>query len=455
MRPARLRQASRAWRSARQSEQRGRQPPTHHTRENLRQGPGRAPDLRARTHRRPKRPSDGDASRSPATSVPRLALAPDRDAVIRAGLEPLKNRERHGKNSFRKPKLPATHGCETGEPAYIDRMQINRVVLAAAFACLALGSACRSERTVANAAGVRPDVQAAVNGEIARLDGELRRLEESTLPKGFEPLAKQLRELLARAGSSETAELRLYRLRDPFIGVEALRFVTSNHAAMNDLARFEALWTTHRDAFARVDAVRGSTLQRALHQAAANRSQVLARASLPYARSSSPGDGLYYLGEAEGNRLFAKFVAGLAMKADSPAPDRAALTNAMNDVEQQMLTAFERERSGKTTIPSSARLKEARELLARGWNDGATLLLLEARLELSKRNAGAASQSGASLKRQGSIPDLLNALSRDSKSAAAVRADVIPLFNRLYTAAAGVAAAKAPVTVTLVRWPYT
>jgi hypothetical protein len=327
----------------------------------------------------------------------------------------------------------------------------------AALIVLLLAGACSAERKVSTAEATR-NSEALVTAEIARLDGELKRLEEATLPSGFEPLVKQLRVLLERSRASDSAELRLYRLRDPFAGIEALRFMTANSGAMNDLVIFEKVWQENRKAFDEVAPVRGGTLQRALHQAAANRAQVLARASLPYGRSSGPADGLYYFGEAEGNRRFAAFVASLDWPADGNAPGKPAIAAALDDLERDTLTAFDRDPSGKTTIPTSARLKEARELLARGWTDGATLTLLEARLELSRRAASPAPAKATGVAKPsggGGIAALLRAMARDSNAADAVKADVIPLFNTLYTVTAAKPVPIAPVVVTLVRWPYT
>ena len=340
--------------------------------------------------------------------------------------------------------------------AYIVRMRSNRLSTAAVLVVAAFLAACPAEKKQAAAPDNSRARDASVIAEIARVDADLKRLEETSLPDGFAPLAKQLREGLDRAKKSDTPELRLYRLRDPFTGVEALRFMTSSGKAMNDLAAFEALWKQHEKSFSAAEPIEGTTLQRALYQAAANRAQVLSRASLPYGRSSSPGDGVYYLGEAEGNRLFARFVASLPPAAAEAAPDKSAVAAAIESVQRETLAAYERDSSGKTTIPASAKLKEASELHARGWNDGAAFSMLEARLDLSRRDPASAGRVAVTAPKQhDSIAAWLEGLSRDTRYTKIVAADLMPLFNTLHTHAAAAATVAAPVTVTLVRWPYT
>ncbi|HET7437536.1 MAG TPA: hypothetical protein VFN10_22720 [Thermoanaerobaculia bacterium] len=302
-------------------------------------------------------------------------------------------------------------------------------------------------------------LDASVTRELARLDRDLKVAEANGLPSFLVPLAKRHRAALDEVRASASPELKLYRLRDPFIGIETLRFVASHGAASQNLAAFESVWNDERRTFDAIEPVHGTALRRALYQSAANRGRVLALASLPYGRTSAPGEGLFYLAEAEGNRLFAHFVASLddTSVGDEPAATRGAIATAADALERETLAAYDRQPTGKTTIPVSVRLKESRELLARGWADGAALLLLEARLELSRRNGGTTHATASAPRHDGSFASLLGELSRDQKSGQIVSADVVPLFDSLFDAGSGADAIpfKAPVVVTLVRWPYT
>jgi hypothetical protein len=320
-----------------------------------------------------------------------------------------------------------------------------------ATACIGLmlaGSSCRSERR--NTA-----LESAVDREVVRLDALLKQLNNGAMPAGLKPLASQYRTELDAVKASEVPELKLYRLRNPHIGIETLRFVTTHAGALNSLAAFEEVWQAESDEFGALDRVEGTALQRGLYQSAANRAQILSRASLPYGRSSSPGDGLFYLGEAEGNRQFAQFVSTLPEASEEETPSPSAISSALDALELQALAAFEREPSGRTTIPVSVRMKESRELQARGWDDGATLLLLEARLELSRRDAASRGKYASGDERNGSLETLLHALARDKAASVAVKNDVAPLFQSLFAPVSDDTQALAPVVVTLVRWPYT
>jgi hypothetical protein len=247
--------------------------------------------------------------------------------------------------------------------------------------------------------------------ELDRLDASLRTLKPSSL-------AKTHAESIAKARAAQSADLKLYRMRDAWVGVETLAFLARHADANTDIAKVEALWKERGPAIAKKPAAHGPPMQRALIEAAANRAEKFYRASLPYGRSAGPGDGLYYLAEADANARFGEWVASLP---GDDQPRTYALDERMAALERDMLQAFASDPSGKTTIPVSTRLKESRELHAQKLEDGAALLLAEARTRLDRKT-------------DDGIPALLASM----HGAPAV-------------------AVKKPtsVKVTLVRWPYT
>lgn len=306
------------------------------------------------------------------------------------------------------------------------------------------------------------DLEAPVTKELARLDGVLRNIDTASLTPELAPLADGSRKLLDRVRATKDPLVRLYRLRDAFIGVEALRYVIEHRGASKDLAQVEALEAASRDAIERPLApMAGPVLQLALRQETHNHAQVLHRAAVPYAKVDAPASGVYYLGEAEGNRRYRELVESLPFeKQNEPRPNRAALEAALQRLDTAALAAFERDPGGRSAIGMSARLKEARELFDRGSLEGAALLLVEAQLDISRKNAAAkiATARITSAPHADSLSAMLRAIAREeaaNDTARIVTADMLPLYSSLF---AKVPVAKKPprvVTVTLVRWPYT
>lgn len=259
-----------------------------------------------------------------------------------------------------------------------------------------------------------PSLDAALNGELARLDATLKTMKPSNLAKAHGAA-------IAKARAAKTADVRLYRMRDAWVGVQTLAFLKEHNDANADMAKMEALWKERGPAIAKKPAPHGSRLQRALIEASANRARKLYRASLPYGKADGPGSGLYYLAEADANARFGEWVASLP--GDDQAARSYALDEPMKVLENDMLKAFAADPSGKTTIAVSTRFKESRELHDQQLDDGAALMLLEARMRLDR-----------------TTDELLPAQ-----------------LAKMPAGHAQVAAAKKPssVKITLVRWPYT
>ena len=276
------------------------------------------------------------------------------------------------------------------------------------------------------ALGCGESVETRVANEIARVDASLKAAEQAKLPAELEGVPKVYREELEKARAEKSPELKLYRLRDAAVGADLLAFVNEHRDATGkDLAPLTKVWNERRAAFERKpEPVRAPLLQRALVESSRNRAEKLFRASLPYAKVSSPFAGVYYLAEAEGNRRFAEFVASLPRKERGPSPRKDRVEAALQKLEGETLVTFGSDPTAPKMIPVSAKLKEAREQLDGGAIDGAALSLLEARARFS----GAAAET---------IPASLTALAAEQQAVAAKK---VP---------------PASVTVTLVRWPYT
>lgn len=223
--------------------------------------------------------------------------------------------------------------------------------------------------------------------ELSRLESAAAAIHEAKLHEQLRDMVPVARERVTAAKAIEQPLLRLYRLRDAYLITETLAWAASHPDANQRLEAFETLWKRERPRFAVASWKPHPTLVRAaLVEAAANRAEKLSKASLPYARVSSPFSGVYYLGEGSANLGFAHFVDSLPKDEQRERrPDKAALVAAADALEAEMLAFFEKDPTNRAAIPVSAKFKEMRELLDANALDGATLLLLETRLELSRR----------------------------------------------------------------------
>jgi hypothetical protein len=232
---------------------------------------------------------------------------------------------------------------------------------------------------------------------------------------------------IAAVRAAKTPELRLYRLREAFVSVETAAFLRAHAAAGKDLPSLEALWKQSAPKTTRDDRAR-PLLHAALIEAAQNRGRKLYDASLPYGKASGPADGFYYLAEAEANGKFAEWMASQRTSGDGEKPPRAEeLRAALQSLEREAYEAYGKDPS-RRVIFASAKLKEARELLEQRSLAGATLTLLEANHALHERAV---------------LTDAQSSLSAGFHDA--MKGRLVPVAQT----------AVAPVTVTLIRWPYT
>jgi hypothetical protein len=280
------------------------------------------------------------------------------------------------------------------------------------------------------AVACKANLDARLSQELDRLDISLKKLEASKLPAELADLPEGHRARIAGACAATSPELRLYRMRDAFIGVELLSVLSEQKRAGEDLQALNALWSSQRERFvSAAPELHGPLLIRALEESAQNRAQKLYRASLPYGKSSSPFSGLFYFAEAEANLRFRDFLTTLAGSTTGTHVQKGVLQAELETLERETLTKFQGDPSGRTTIRVSARLKEARELYERNFLDGAALALVESRSYLDTGSHKDFAEA--------SIPTALAALVE--RKAPPARPNVPP----------------AQVAVTLVRWPYT
>ena len=280
----------------------------------------------------------------------------------------------------------------------------------------------------------------------SEVDSELQRLETMQRALPAREFAKATGDLITAAQKSTDPQLRLYRLREAYVALETVTKFAQLKPQVKDVAALEKVWKQMPvPAPRKVD---GSLLQKALYEAAHNRARKYYDASLPYGKASGAEDGLYYLAESDSNRKFAEWVAGLRTKDDGERPpEREQLRAALQSLEREAYEAFNAEPTVSRRVAGiSARLKESRELLEQGSLAGATLTLLEAKHALQKTQPFSAEGEA-----KGSLEALWRAMAAEDKDGS-----VLALYDAMQGRRLAVAtAAKGPVTVTLVRWPYT
>ncbi len=279
-------------------------------------------------------------------------------------------------------------------------------------------------------------LEASLDKAMDHAEQSLKKTEDAKIEKDFSEMIEPYRQRLAKARSASSPLVRLYRLREAYIGAESLDFVREHRSSGNDLESFREFWNQNRPRFVKKSPARsGPFLQVALRQAAANKAEKLFFASLPYAKVSQPVYGLYYLAEAEGNLRFRDFIDSLSIgNVDGRAPRSAELEAAYNTLQDETLKFFELDPASRAPIAVSVRLKEARELLDQKTNEAATLALLETRLTLSRQQASKAdTPATAGKKSDNSLLSFWQDLAGEEEPDVAryIRRDVLPLYTTL------------------------
>lgn len=271
------------------------------------------------------------------------------------------------------------------------------------------------------------DVDARVMQEVDRLAAIQAKLAAGGVPDIVKQSVAANGEALDRVRKAASPHLRLYRLRDAFIGIEAVSFVAEQKDSAKSVDTFIALWNA-RPTQPIAAPPEAPLLHAALVEQASNKAEKLYRASLPYGKADGPFSGVYYLGEAHATAAFGRFVASLGARDAEEPPQAAALDQAINALETDMLRVFDKAPTAPSMIGCSVRLKEARELFDRGSLAGATLLLLEARLSYGRNTAPEVS---ADVKPPADLPkDSMAELWRTSDNPLAIR-DVLPFYVSL------------------------
>ena len=327
----------------------------------------------------------------------------------------------------------------------------------------------------------RPDPLAA---EIERRSAGLKQGDQPVLARAAQDLAKG-RRLLA-----------LHRLAMAEVSLATGTYLSTRPADQHkDMARFEAEWTRmgkvlHADLGPPSPAVLAGVQPAALRglgEVAIPQVSAYYAASLEYGRSTTPGDGLFYLATAQAQRDFVELSRRLSMPTSLKPPPLRSLRAEIEGLQADLIKAYKPpasvDRHGDF-ISADATLKEARELDAAGLRYGAMLRYLDAAMlvaplrqpappplapaVLRKRldefaarlSAGAAGGIDHSLGRmmlEGAQDEVASAAPGTSPAAStAIVSDVLPrYFAALAPAAPRPAKPKPQVIVTLVRWPYT
>jgi hypothetical protein len=313
------------------------------------------------------------------------------------------------------------------------------------------------------------------------LPGEIHRW--STFAQADPAVGPQARqealEALGRAEADLKAGRRLLatqRLVNARAELATAVYLSQRPASQKSAAGFEAEWArmgkTMQAALAKPS---GSTLQgvqpaalRALGEAAVPQVREYYEASLEYGRNTMPGNGLFYLGNSEGQRAVVEFARTLSTPSSLQAPPVRSLRGELDALEAELLKAYKPPASidqHGAFITASSTLKEARELDAAGLRYGALLRYLQAAEQsapLTGAVKGAAGDLAALDARlsKGNVDHslgrlFLEAAQADPSRAAVIANDILPRYFAALEPGKPEPPRPAPqVTVTLVRWPY-
>jgi hypothetical protein len=277
-----------------------------------------------------------------------------------------------------------------------------------------------------------------------------------------------------KAGRRQLATQKLVNVR---ADLATAVYLSQRPASQKSAAGFEAEWarlgkTIHADAKPAASTLQGvqPAALRALGEAAIPQVREYYEASLEYGRNTMPGNGLFYLGNAEGQRAVVDFVRTLSTPSSLQAPPVRPLRGELDALEGELLKAYKPPASidlHGAFITASSTLKEARDLDAAGLRYGALLRYLQA-AELTAPLTGAAGGAKgagdlAALDARLSKGNVDHSIGRlflesaqaDPSKAAVIANDVLPRYFAALEPARPEPPRPAPeVTVTLVRWPY-
>jgi hypothetical protein len=285
----------------------------------------------------------------------------------------------------------------------------------------------------------------------------------------------------------------LLRAEDLLQGARVLE--EKSEAVKSGFPAFEAEWEKASKNLAALDQearqrnwARSPLALQALSESAQGKSIPLLEGSRGFATSTKPRDGLFYIGQAQGNAAFAKFTSAISL-ARSPAhfPLRSYLPE-LQKLQEKTNAAFKPPRSIELHprfIALNSTLKLAEELDAQKFYAGALFEYLEATRHFGmldappldeahqsalKSDIAAARKKYAASKQDDSVAQLFleraesqiahpdgSAPSADEwRSARLILDQVLPAYNAARKPASPLQQVSGKtVDITLVRWPYT
>jgi hypothetical protein len=275
---------------------------------------------------------------------------------------------------------------------------------------------------------------------------------------------------------AERPYLALEKLSQATDTLAGARFFAEKSAAVKTLAEFDEEWRRAGSALT----IPGHNWRaaplalRALSEVAGNRTIPLLEGARGFANATQPRDGLFYLGEAQGQAEFARFVPTVSLPRKGRAVATRSLLPELLALQEKVNAAFQPPRSIEQHarfIALNSTLKLARELDASRLYAGALYQYLEAVRHFGMLDPAPAQPFNEAILRkfEASRDDdslallfLQRAASQaegtddERKSARVIAASVIPAYLAARKPAAGLPRASSKtIEITLVRWPYT
>lgn len=157
-----------------------------------------------------------------------------------------------------------------------------------------------------------------------------------------------------------------------------------------DLAAFKSAWNGQGREIEKWEKRRAKSPRRdlpvaiqALQEVASSRLYHYHQAALNYARVDTVDSGLFYLGNAAGQRDFVELCGAFPAWSQERRPEILGLEAALKELESDTVSLFKQPRfsNSRKMYALNAGLKEVRQLVKEGARAGALLQLLEARLQ--------------------------------------------------------------------------
>lgn len=337
-----------------------------------------------------------------------------------------------------------------------------------------------------------------IKNEIERLERSIKTkpIVSSDMPKANSVVEDALKVASAslRAGRVYVALERLGQAHD-FLG-GARTVVEKGKIAEGGLSAFETEWAKANLALSALERearsrnwTKSPAALRALSEVAQGRSLPLLEGARGFALATGPRDGLFYMGQAQGEAEFAKFCAGLMLTRKGPALPRRSMLPELLALQEKVNAAFQPPRSIEQHprfISLNAAIKTGRELDAQTSYSGSLYQYLDAvrhygmldepTLDAGRQEKLKKSLSDARTKIEASAQDdsiaLLFLERADSqiashpdgtaptadewRSAQVIAGSVLPAYYATLNAPAALPQSPGKtVDITLVRWPYT